>query len=413
MSTATLDDDIVSPRTYAAPARCDDLFRKLRGKDPVRWTAPIGYAPFWTVTKYEDIREIEGQPETFLNAPRLILRSIAQEEQVKAVTGERPLLLRNLVNLDGAEHHRLRHLTQAWFMPARLRALESDMRALAGHSMDVLEGFGGSCDFANDVARWYPLRVIMTLLGVPASDEPKMLSLTQQIFGPDDPDVKKKAAVDLISTVEEFTEYFRALIARRRAEPTDDVASLIANASFDDRPIGELEAVSYYILIATAGHDTTTSTLAGGLLALIERPSELRKLKEDPASIGGAVDEMVRWVTPVKHFFRTAAKDYRIRGKDISAGESLMMSYVSANRDEDVFDDPYRFNAARGASRHLAFGYGPHVCLGQHLARMELRIFFEALLQRFGDFELAGEPAWLESNFVSGLKRLPLQYGAA
>jgi cytochrome P450 len=271
----------------------------------------------------------------------------------------------------------------------------------------------GRCDFVRDVASWYPLRVIMRILGVPAADEAMMLKLTQQIFGSDDPDVKKDPNVNLISTVQEFLGYFRGITRDRRANPQNDVASLLATAEIDGDPIGDQEILSYFIIIATAGHDTTSSTTAGGLLALLQNPDQMARLRADPALLAGAIDEMIRWVTPVKHFFRTAAADATVGEKAIKAGDALLMCYPSGNRDEDVFEEPFSFRIDRKPNRHIAFGYGPHVCLGQHLAKMEIRVFFEELFARIAHFELAGEPAWLSSNFVSGLKRLPIRYQLA
>ena len=411
-NSLAVDNAIVSADTYANPERYDVLFDRLRAEEPVRWTAPDGFRPFWTVSKYEDLREVENNPTLFLNAPRLILRPIDVEEKVKALTGGRSLLLRNLVNFDGDEHRASRLLTQAWFMPPRLRALEQDLRTLARQHMDILASFDGACDFVRDVASWYPLRVIMKILGLPPSDEAKMLKLTQDNFGPDDPDVKRDPNVNVVTTVNEYKTYFSALTAARRANPTDDLASVIANATFDGHLIGDLEALSYYIVIATAGHDTTSSTTSGGLLALIQNPDQMRKLQDNPKLLSSAVDEMLRWVTPVKHFFRTAAEDSELRGQAIRKGDNLLMCYASANRDADVYPDPFKFDIERVPNRHLAFGYGPHVCLGQHLAKMEIRVFFEELLNRFDHFELDGPPAWLASNFVSGLKRMPIRYKA-
>ena len=410
MDSSAIDDAIVSADTYARPERYDALFETLRRDDPLHWTAPSGHRPFWTVSKYEDIQSVEGDPALFINAPRLILRPIVVEERIRALTGGRSLLLRNLVNIDGDEHQAYRMLTQAWFMPPRLRTLEDDLRGLARQHMEILTERGGACDFVRDVASWYPLRVIMSILGLPSSDEAKMLKLTQDVFGPDDPDVKTDPNVNVVSTVDEYRSYFGALTAVRRAEPTDDLASLIANARFNGSLIGDLEALSYYIIVATAGHDTTSSTTAGGLLALIQNQDQMRLLRDNPALLPGAIDEMLRWVTPVKHFFRTATADTELRGARIRKGDGLMLAYASANRDSDIFAEPFTFDIRRSPNRHIAFGYGPHVCLGQHLAKMEIRIFFEELLKRFDSFELDGEPAWLASNFVSGLKRMPIRY---
>ena len=410
---AGIDEAIVDPRTYATPAVYDELFSRLRRDDPVHWTQPQGHRPFWTVSRYADIQDVEINSQRFLNAPRLVLRSIEAEERVKALTGGRSLLLRNLVNMDGEEHQAYRRLTQTWFAPARLRQLEPELRALARRYVDRMLEMGGACDFAKDVAVWFPLHVIMHILGVPETDEPLMLKLTQQLFGPDDPDIKTAAPTDLVSTVEEFFAYFGKLTSERRARPGDDVASLIANAEVGGQRIGDHEALSYYIIVATAGHDTTSSTIAGGLLALLQNPAEMARLRADPALLPSAIDEMLRWVSPVKNFFRTAAEDTEVRGQPVRAGESLLMCYPSANRDEEVFEDPFRFDITRSPNRHLAFGYGPHVCLGMHLAKLEIRILMEELLRRVEAIELAGEPAWLNANFVSGLKRLPIAYRAA
>jgi cytochrome P450 len=413
VTPADLDDAIVDPRTYATPTLYDEIFADLRRRDPVHWTQPRGYRPFWTVTRYADIQAVEIDTRRFLNAPRLVLRSVAAEERVRALTGGRSLLLRNLVNMDGDEHQAYRRLTQGWFAPARLRLLEPELRAIARRYVDRMFAMGGACDFARDVAVWYPLHVIMHILGVPEADEPLMLKLTQQLFGPDDPDVKTAAPIDLVGVVDEFFAYFGKLTSERRAQPGDDVASLIANAEIDGQRIGDHEALSYYIIVATAGHDTTSSTIAGGLLALLQNPAQMARLRAEPELLPTAIDEMLRWVSPVKNFFRTAAEDGEVGGQAVRAGESLLMCYPSANRDEAVFDDPFRFDIARSPNRHLAFGYGPHVCLGMHLAKLEIRILLEELLPRIGTIELAGEPAWLNSNFVSGLKRLPIAYRAA
>ena len=405
-----IDDAIASPAIHADPAGFDALFTRLRTEDPVRWTEPADFRPFWTVSKHADIQEVERNP-AFLNAPRLILRTRALEEQTKAATGGSSVLLRSLVNMDPPDHFTYRRLAQTWFTPQRIRSLEADCRALARECVDAMLAHGRACDFVTDVAVWYPLRVIMRTLGLPRADEPLMLKLTQEIFGNDDPDIRaKRANVDLAASVAEFRSFFSELSAARRAHPTDDLATVIATAQIDGRPIADHEALSYYILVATAGHDTTSSTTAGGLLALIDHPEEYARLAADPSLLPAAVEEMTRWVSPVRHFFRTAREDCMLRGRRIAAGDNLMMCYPSANRDEDVFDAPFAFRIDRAPNRHIAFGYGPHLCLGQHLARMEVRVFFEELLARAEGFERAGAPAWLQSSFVSGLKTLPIRF---
>lgn len=413
IASLPIDDAIVAPATYADPSLYDALFARLRAEDPVHWTEPEGYRPFWSVTKFADIQEVERHAAQYLNAPRMLLRPVAVEDQVRKLTGGSALMLRDIVHMDGRDHMAHRKLTQAWFMPARLKVLEADLRGLAREFVDRMVHGGPASEFVDDVAVWYPLRVIMRILGVPVEDEARMLVLTRDIFGPDDPDVRKGPKPDLAATIKGFTEYFTDLTDARRRDPSDDIATLLSTAEVDGEPIGTLELMSYYIIIATAGHDTTSSTIAGGLLALLQNPHEMERLRADPAILAaGGVDEMVRWVTPVKHFFRTAVEDCELRGQKIRAGDHLMMCYPSANRDADAFPDPFRFDLSRPPNRHLGFGYGPHLCLGQHLAKMEIRIFFEELIARVDAIELAGDPAWVASNFVSGLKRLPIRFSA-
>ncbi|MBR0854498.1 cytochrome P450 [Bradyrhizobium liaoningense] len=408
-----LDDRIADPAVYGNPAVYDEIFTSLRRNDPMRWTSPAGYRPFWTVTRYQDIVEIERQNDKFINEPRLNLNLIEDEERVRAGPGRGTTNpMRMLVNMDGAMHRAHRNITQPWFLPASLRKIESDVAALAKEFVDLLEARGGECDFAADVAVWFPLRVIMTILGMPREDDQKMLRLTKGILGAADREIANglSAGETKRKAIEEFFAHFATPIAERRARPTGDLASVIANAEVDGRPISDVEAISYFVIIATAGHDTTSSSIAGGLHALIHNPSEMEKLRSSPQMLPSAVEEMLRWVSPVKHFFRTATDSYVLRGRSIAAGESLMMCYPSANRDEDVFEDPFSFKIDRAQNRHLAFGFGVHQCLGLHLARLEMKAFFTEFLSRVEHVELAGEPAWIEGSVVSGLKHLPIRY---
>jgi len=261
--------------------------------------------------------------------------------------------------------------------------------------------------------------VIMQIMGVPESDEPRMLKLTQELFGTNDPEMNRTGTISLsnsevlaslVETVQDFTNYFDAITADRRANPRDDVASVIANSQVDGHLLTERAAMGYYIIVATAGHDTTSNTTAGGLWALAENPGEFAKLKADPSLIPTYVEETIRWVTPVKHFMRSATADTEVHGQKIAKGDWLMLCYPSGNRDEEVYPDPFAFKVDRTPNKHVAFGYGAHVCLGQHLARMEMRILWEELLPRLKSVELAGTPRLTEANFVSGPKTVPIRY---
>ncbi|MEK9824354.1 MAG: cytochrome P450, partial [Gammaproteobacteria bacterium] len=308
-----------------------------------------------------------------------------------------------------------RDLTRDWFMPENIKTIEPRVRQIAREAVDRMFESGSELDFVRDVGVWYPLRVIMMILGVPAEHEKLMLKLTQQLLGNEDPDMQRDNDSDdggQSETIAEYFAYFNQMTEEKRARPTDDVASTIANAKIDGRLLDPLEAVSYYVIIATAGHDTTSSALAGGLLALLEHPDELRRVQSGNIDMGLLVEEAIRWTSPVKHFMRYATEDYELRGKSVKSGDALMMLYPSGNRDEEVFDDPARFVADRRPNRHLAFGHGAHHCLGHMLAKMEMRYLYEELFGRVNRIELAGEPRIMESNFVTGLKTLPVHVTA-
>jgi len=406
-----LDNALVDAANWADEEAIHSQFTWLRQNDPLRYLAPEGFDPFWNVTKYNDIKEIEGNKQVFINDPRPTLGPKGMQEIIQQMTG-RKHLVRSLVQMDDPDHTKYRMLTQPWFMGSNLRKLQADVDALAKMYVDRLAEFDGECDFVKDVAIWYPLRVIMNILGVPEEDEGLMLKLTQELFGSTDPDVQRSfEPQDFLGVVEDFEAYFAELTRSRRANPTDDVASVIANAVFDGEPMPEHDANGYYMIVATAGHDTTSASTAGGLLALMQNPEQMEKLRADPEGLmPSAIDEMIRWVSPVRHFMRTATEDYEIRGKTIREGESAILWYPSANRDEEVFDAPFEFRVDRKDAKQLAFGFGAHVCLGQHLARMEISALFKELFNRVGSFELAGEPKYTQATFVGGLKSLPIRY---
>ena len=398
---------MVRPSTYANPTLLETLMAEFRASDPLPFIQSDSHKPFYIATKHADIIEIARQPDIFKNTQQ----SVLQTKEIEAAQAEQGNPLRTLIHMDDPDHSKFRALTKAWFMPENLKRVEASVRLIADETVDRMLESGPELDFVTEVAVWYPLRVIMSILGVPAADEALMLKLTQELFGADDPDMKREQAPDedRMQTLIDFFNYFNALTASRRANPTDDVASVIANAQIDGAPIGELEAMSYYVIIATAGHDTTSSSTAGGMLALLQHPEELQKVINNPALMPLMVDEAIRWTSPVKHFMRYPEGAYELRGKTIEAGSPVMLLYPSGNRDEEVFDRPQSFLADRRPNRHLAFGHGAHHCLGNLLAKMEIRFLYEAMFNRMKTFELIGEPRWVESTFVSGLKTLPVR----
>jgi cytochrome P450 len=398
------------PAAYADEDRLHEGLALLRREDPVHWVEVAGFEPFWAVTRHADIMEIERNNALFLNAPRPLLATAVMDAQAKQREAE-GTALRTLIHMDDPQHKVVRAIGAGWFRPRAMRAMEERIAELARQYVDRMADLGGECDFVTQVAVYFPLYVILSLLGLPESDFPRLLKLTQEMFGGGDEELRRgETPEELMATLLDFFAYFQDLTAARRVEPTDDLASEIANARVDGEYLSDFDTASYYVIIATAGHDTTSSTIAGGLHALIQHPAELARLRDNPALLPTAAEEMIRWVTPVKEFMRTAAADTEVGGVHIEQGQALLLSYPSANRDEAVFADPFRFDVGRDPNRHLAFGFGVHLCLGAALARMETRAFFAELLPRLKSIELAGWPEWTATTFVGGLKHLPIRY---
>ncbi|MBV9089582.1 MAG: cytochrome P450 [Mycobacteriaceae bacterium] len=394
-----------NPIAYTDEAGLHAALTHLRADAPVCWVDVPGYRPFWAITKHADIMEIERGNTLFTNAPRPVLMT-SESDELQAAAG-----VRTLIHMDDPQHRVIRAIGADWFRPKAMRALSRRVVELAGLYVDKMVAAGGECDFVQEVAVNYPLYVILSLLGLPESDFPRMLRLTQELFGGDDDEFKRGTTrQEQMAALFDMFEYFNAVTASRREHPTDDLASAIANARVDGEPLSDVDTVSYYAIVATAGHDTTSATISGGLLALIEHPDQRELLRAKPALMALATEEMIRWVTPVKAFMRTAAQDTTVRGVPIAAGESVLLSYVSGNRDEDVFDEPFRFDVGRDPNRHVAFGYGVHFCLGAALARLEVNSFLRALLPRLRSVELTGAPAYVATTFVGGLKHLPIRY---
>jgi cytochrome P450 len=406
---------IADPKAYA-DGRIYDAHRWLRGNQPLGLAAPEGFDPFWVVTRHADVLEAGRRNDDFLNGAR---SSTLLTQAAARAAAAKPRALRTLIHMDAPDHPKFRMLTQSWFMPKNLRMLEGQIRAIARGLVDRMADAGEACDFVDLVALHYPLMVIMGLFGAPQADEPRILELTQQVLGGSDPDLAREGQADFRehqanqAAVGEFLQYFDSLVADRRKRPTEDLASLIAHAEIDGQPLSHIDMMGYFMIVATAGHDTTSFSSGGALWALSQHPGEFQKLKADLSLIPWLVEEAIRWTTPVKHFMRTAARDTNLAGRSIRQGDWLMLSYASANRDEAVFEDPFAFRVDRQPNRHAAFGYGGHLCLGQHLARMEMRILFEELLPRLASLEPAGEAALVESFFISGPKRLPIRYRLA
>ncbi len=426
MTTPTLPAEVaaalIDPKAYGEWNGLHDKFGWARANMPLGLAQNADYDPFWAVTRHADIMEVSRNNAIYASGTKqttLALKLIDDLVRKQVPDGH---LIRSLVQMDAPDHMKYRLLTQSWFMPKNLKTIEAQIRALAQETVEHMLSLGGECDFARDVAAEYPLRVIMSILGVPREDEPRMLMLTQQLFGPTDPELNRARAeitdpaqgLQMLQfVIADFETYFKALTESRRKDPKDDIATVLANSTVNGAPIPDRELNGYYTIIATAGHDTTSASTAGAIMELARNPALFERYRAVETDKAGLIEEAIRWTTPVQHFMRSATADTELSGQKISKGDWLMLCYASGNRDEAVFDEPFTFNPDRGPNNQIAFGFGGHVCLGQHLARMEMRILMEELLPRLSSLELTGEPARVESVFVGGLKRLPIRFKAA
>ncbi|MEO8296254.1 MAG: cytochrome P450 [Burkholderiales bacterium] len=418
MLPADVAGAIVDPKVHADLDRLHAAYSWARAHNPLGIAQVEGFDPFWVVTKHADIMEVGRDAETYHNSDRSsVVFPKATIDQFVAMTGK-PNVSDTLIALDGDQHRKLRGITQKWFMPASVRQLDGRVREIAKTFVDKMQGLGGECDFVGDVGLLYPLRVVMDIMGVPPQDEPLMLKLTQEIFAPQDPEMNRaqaeadpvEMAKQMGAIIADFARYFGAITTDRLKNPRNDLATVLATAQIDGVPLNEGVLSSYYLIVATAGHDTTSSSTATAMWALANFPDLLPRLKDDLSLIPGFIDEAIRWGTPVRHFMRTATKDVELRGRKIAKGDWLMLCYGSGNRDEEVFEAPFEFRIDRKPNKHLAFGYGAHVCLGQHLGKMEMQTLFEELIPRLASVELAGPMSLSAANLVSGPKRLPLRY---
>lgn len=423
--TREIANTIVDPEAYADWNRLHDAFAELRRSSPLAVAEADDFDPFWVVTRHEDVRTVEFQNELFLNEPRpAILTSREEEATIREATGGSPNFVRTLVQMDNPDHANYRRLTQSWFVTKNLAKIEARVRDLANRTVETMldqAGSGGEVDFASDVAFHYPLRTIMTVMGVPESEEGRMLKLTQELFGASDSELGRDGAAmtgeeranAMRTAVMDIFGMFGGLVEERRQDPKEDLVTLLSTATIDGEPIGDFERMSYFAIVATAGHDTTAATISSTLWALAERPELFAQMRNDLALLPSLIEEATRWETPVKHFMRTAAEDVEVAGVKIAKGDWLMLAYLSANRDESIFDNPFEFDPSRAQAKHLAYGYGPHVCLGQYLARMEMRLLWEALLPKLKSVELAGKPTRSSGSFVNGPKSVPIRLKAA
>ena len=423
MTTATNlgDLDLISSemyRTTGYPWKAWDLLRK---ESPVYWYEKPGLTGFWAITKHEDILTISKQPNVFVSSQRLVITD--RDQEVQAEAGNAAMRQHHILTMDPPEHGKYRNLVTRHFAPRALSLLEPHVEALskeiitdvATRLVDSVSKVGHA-DFVSDLSAKLPVFVITEMLGVPREDSELMFNWTNEAIGAGDPEYQQgrtAAETGRQATMAMFG-YFAKLLAERRAAPRDDLISVLARSVVDGEPLSDHDILSYCFLLIVAGNETTRNATSGGMLTLIQHPEEMAKLRADPSLAYSAVEEILRWTSPITHFARTAVSDTEIRGQAIKAGDAVVMFYPSANRDEDLFENPYTFDITRTPNDHLAFGgYGEHFCLGSNLARMELRVIFGEILQRLPDIQQDGEISRLSSTLVGGIKHMPVRFTPA
>jgi cytochrome P450 len=399
--------NIVNPEHYASYGYPHEVWTRLRRENPVSWWERGEGIPFWVITKHADITSISKQPELFVSGVRLTISHEPEEDNDQFPP--------TLIQLDPPKHGVYRQLISRRFTPGALRRLNRDVERIGAEIVDslVAEGDSGECDFVKKVSAPLPIAVIAWLLGVPREDWNLLFDWTNRTIGADDPEFRREGKTATETALEAMTElftYFAKLVEQRKKNPTDDLISLFATAEVDGKPLPPMDVLAFCLIIVIAGNETTRNGTTGGMLAFIEHQDQLRRLQNDPSLLPSAVEEVVRWSTPIIHFARTATADTEVRGQKIREGDALGIFYASANRDEDIWNDPFRFRIDRNPNRHLGFGVGEHFCLGAHLARMELAVAYKHLLPRIEEIELAGPVERLSSSLVGGVKRLPIRY---
>jgi cholest-4-en-3-one 26-monooxygenase len=399
--------DIVDPDLYVERGYPHDEWALLRAQAPVFYYERPNVHSFWAVTRHTDIITVSRQPELFRSGQYLF------------VTVEQPgappddvVFLRQLLNMNPPEHGTYRAVVNRRFTPRAVQKLAAQIDEVTA---EVIAGIVGSteCDFVTEVAAKLPLAVIAEMFGIPRSDWQMMFRLSNSMIAPSDPEFAGTETIQ--ETLErarmEFFQYFSQLVEDRRKKPRDDVASALANGIVNNESLPQFELLSYFALLIIAGNETTRNAISGGLYALINHPEQMALLKENPAlMVKPAVEELLRWTSPVIQFSRIATADTELHGCRIREGDTVAMFYPSANRDEEVFEEPNRFDIRREPNPHLAFGIGEHYCLGANLARLELQSMFRQLAERIASVELAGPIQRMRSNFVGGIKHMPIRY---
>lgn len=396
-----MEIDLVSPETFARSGHPWDQYAWLRANAPVYWHPEVDGPGFWAITKYDDVRTISRTPRTFSSYEKGVMLPDPDEMGLMA---QRLMML----SMDPPQHDRFKLLVSRGFTPKNAPLLRPRIQELAREIVDTALA-KGSCDFVSEIAGRLPSGLIAELMGMPREDGERLYDLTEIMHTNDDavapPHVKAAAIGEMLG-------YAQSVADRKRSEPGDDLATLLVNAEVDGDRLTDGEFQWFFLLLVNAGGDTTRNLLAAGLQLLFDHPEQRERLMSDPDGLlGTAIEEMLRFASPVSHFKRTVIHDTEIRGQKLRAGERVVVFYGSANRDEEIFDRPDEFDIARDPNPHVAFGAGgPHLCLGMHVARVELAVMFRELLMRMPHIEPAGPIERMHSSFIAGIHSMPVRY---
>ncbi len=408
----TVDIDplrLVDPAIYQREGSPHDLWTLLRAEAPVSYFEPPGFPPFWAITKHADLVEVAAQPLKFSSAKGITLDRNA-EAATKAVAG-----LEMIVFLDPPRHGPMRQVANRQFLRSAVRARFDDIGHIATQIVDEAATAGevAECDFVSRFAGRVPLEVIAWVLGVPPEDWQRLLEATDTIIGKEDPEFRRpgetpgqaqrRAQIDM-------HQYFDQMVEDRRRTPQSDLVSLLVQSEVEGEPLRHDQIIGYCELLVEAGNETTRDAIAGAMHSFCEHPDQWELLRRNPDLLPDTVEEILRWVTPINYFVRTATEDYELRGQVIHAGDKVVLFWGSGNRDEDVFDDPFEFRIDRRPNQHLVFGFGPHLCMGAHLARAEIETMFRILSTRMEWFEQSGPVERLYSSINGAIKHLPIRY---
>jgi cholest-4-en-3-one 26-monooxygenase len=378
---------------------------RLRREDPVHWHPEPDGPGFWAVMRHADVRTVSRDPATYSSE----LGSTFIDTQTDEALAQLRL---TILNMDPPKHNRYRRLVSRGFTPRVVGQLMEAIERRAARIVDDLAD-GGEVDFVEEIAGKLPLEMICEMIGIPEADWPRMFELSNLLVGGQDPEYQADPGAGEVAAAEIYA-YCDAVAADRRANPREDIMSVLVHAELDGERLDDLELNLFFVTLVVAGNETTRNLINHSMLAFLEHPEQAQRLRDDPSLWPTAVDECLRWGTSIQNFRRTATRDTELRGVPIAAGDKVVMYYMSANRDDEVFEDPYRFDVGRTPNDHVTFGGGGvHHCLGANLARAEIGAMMRQVVERLPDLELAGEPIRLRSDFVNGVKHMPVRFGPA